>query len=277
MAAKQAVLEAGRPDRRPGPPRASVPMRRGLCILLVWLASAAFSLFVEYDYEGSSTAQLLYYSVYNVAVGAFAGFTLFDRFLPERAPAFLLLMAAAIGGGTLINETLVEPSVFETGPANFEGIYHGVLDAITIVVVFLVLRFSMPRSLPSPHAERDAAGDPGTASPALPAGASGCLFVRIGDEVRRLAAADIVYLKAERDFTHVVCTAGTHFASESLKDVLAKAAPMGLVRVHKSFAANLRHIDRLTGSEVGLGEHRVPIGRAYREALTQAWRGARTP
>lgn len=222
------------------------------------------------NYQQAAVHELLYYSVYNVAVGAFVGFHLFDRLAPRSLGRFAVVAALAIVAGTLVNEAVVEADLFRTGPINFEGVYYGLLESATTATLFLLLRlFRTVRGGP-----RDAAG--GASERARPGG-PGEFFVRIGGGSRRIRADDVLYLKAERDYTHIVCASGRYFASESLKVLLEKSAPLGLVRVHKSYAVNLRRLDRLTGSEAAFAEESVPVGRRYRNAVHEAWRHGRSP
>ena len=101
--------------------------------------------------------------------------------------------------------------------------------------------------------------------------------MQVAGETRRIRAADVIYFKAERDFTHVVCSTGNYFVSEGLKSLLDRTAPFGFARVHKSFAVNLRRLDRLTRTEAGLGCERVPVGRSYWRAVADVLRPASAP
>lgn len=236
-----------------------------LAILLVWLGSLLLALFVEPNYQQAAVHELVYYSIYNVAVGALVGFHLFDRHARRSVGRFAALGGLAIVAGTLVNEAFVEASLFRTGPINFEGVYYGLLEAATTATLFLLLRLFGSLRAPPSAAAADASDTARREAP-------GHFLVRIGSETRRIRADDVICLKAERDYTHIVCSSGRYFASESLKDLLEKSSALGLKRVHKSFAVNLRRVDRLTATEAGFGDERVPVGRRYRQALAEAWR-----
>ena len=248
---------------------AIIPPGDRTSILLVWFASLLLALFITPNYQQATVLELLYYSVYNVGVGAFIGFHLFDRLARKSLGWFAALSCLALVSGTLFNEALVEAILFRTGPINFEGVYYGLLEAATAATVFLVLR--MFKSLHAP------AGGPVPFVSDAASPDSGYFFARIGGETRRILAADVIYLKAERDYAHIVCASGRYFASESLKELLEKSAPLGLVRAHKSFAVNLRKVEWLTRSEAGSGDERVPVGRRYRRALWEAWQQSGSP
>jgi hypothetical protein len=231
------------------------------------------SLFVQ-PHEVSA-AERLYYSFYNVAAGALVGFYLFDRVPKDGFALFAVRAAAAILFGTLANEMVVEPFVFGTGPINGVGVYYGITDSLSWAGIFLLVRLAgwlqilQPRFDAGPEAP---AGPDSRAASSGPAGADAdCLFVRVAGGTRRIRAADVLYMKAERDFTRIVCANGEHFVSESLKSLLARSARLGLIRVHKSFAVNLGRVERLTRAQVRLGGCDVPVGRRYRPAFVQSW------
>lgn len=232
-------------------------------ILLVWAGSLALTAFVEPRHYEITTAELLFYSVYDVAAGALVGFYLFDRLPKDGFALFVIRAASAILFGTLVNEALLEPFVFETGPINGEGVYYAVTETLSVAGIFLLLRlaarlYELQQRADLPGGESD---EPDPA----------CLFVKVARGTRRIHATDILYMEAERDFTRIVCANGEHFVSESLKSVLGKSGDFGIVRVHKSFAVNLGRVDRLKRTQVEIGAFRVPVGRRFRPAFVETW------
>jgi hypothetical protein len=269
------ALAATKPRPASGVYRTIIP-RYGVWILLLWLITAIVTLAVEPNYDNASNAELIYYSIYNVAIGSFVGLYLTEFVSREGWPVFLLRSCAAIISGTLINETLVEPQIFGTGAINAEGVYYGLVEALTTSGIFLLLRLALHlRALQQQvHVATVAVHHCRVEEAPQEALIDGtdCFFVRVAGETRRILAADLIYMEAERDFTRVVCSNGEHFVSESLKSLLEKSALCGVVRVHKSFAVNLRRVERLTRTEAGLGDWRVPVGRKYWEAFAETWK-----
>jgi LytTr DNA-binding domain len=242
--------------------------RRLAVILLVWLASLGMSLFVDPNYDHFSTVELVYYSVYNVAVGALVGFYLLDRVSRGGVAAFLWKSITLIVAGTLINETFVEPIAFQTGPINFEGVYYGLAEAITAAGIFLLLGLTDHFLVARQRADAAQAASLPTGP-----GEGACFFVRVGGgETRRIFVADLIYMEAEKDFTRVVCANGEHFVSESMKNLLERVPPQEVVRIHKSFAVNLRRAERLSRTEVSLGDRSLPVGRTYWKAFAESWK-----
>ena len=279
------------PGRHPGPrepadhapgfprgPQQDRPSRRydALVILVALAVSVCLSLFVQPHDAEVSTSERLYYTFYNVAAGALVGFYLFDRLPKDGFTLFAVRAAAAILLGTLVNEIVVEPFVFGAEPINGVGFYYGLTDSLSWTAIFLLLRLAggLKALQQRRHAEPGTASDPqASAASSRPADAgAACLFVRVANDTRRIHAPDVIYMAAERDFTRVVCANGEHFVSESLKSLLERSVELGLIRVHKSFAVNLGRVERLTRTDVRLGERRVPVGRRYRAAFVQSWR-----
>lgn len=244
-------------------------------VLLVWAASACLTFFVAPNHDQASNLERLYYTVYDTSVGAFIGFYLLDRLARDGLAVFAGCSSAVWIAGTLINEALIEPYAFRTGPINVEGIYYGLIGSLTMIGVFVVLR------LPRHHQFVRQQADPQSPSPQDNASASqafstsheaSCFFVRVAGETRRIFAADVIFMKAEKDFTCLVCTTGEHFVSEGMKSLMQRLAGFGVVRIHKSFAVNLRRVDRMTRVEARLGEHRIPVGRRYWEQFAEQWK-----
>lgn len=261
------------PRRRRGP---ASRRREFLTILLALAVSVYLSLFVQPHDAEVSTAERLYYTFYNVAAGALVGFWLFDRLSADGFALFAMRAVALLLCGTLINETAIEPFVFGAQPINGVGFYYGLTDSLSWTAIFLLLRLAegLPVLRQRPRPQPGSASDPrmGRALPGPAGPDAACLFVRVANGIRRVHAADIIYLAAERDFTRLVCATGEHFVSESLKSLVERSAGFGLVRVHKSFAVNLGRVERLTPTEVRLGDRRVPVGRRYRAAFVESWR-----
>ena len=183
--------------------------------------------------------------------------------------------------GTLVNESLVEPLAFGEGPINAEGVYYGLAGSLSMAGFFLLIRLAerlhaLRRRVPS-EPERQNDPEARAASPGPFDADANCFFVRVAGRTHRIHAPDVVYMAAERDFTRIVCANDEHFVSESLKSLLGRSAGFGLVRVHKSFAVNIGRVERLTRTQVQLGDCRVPVGRRYWPALAETWPARSAP
>ena len=244
-------------------------------VILVWLASACLTFFVAPNHDQASNLERLYYTVYDTAVGAFIGFYLLDRLARNGLAVFAGCSSAVWIAGTLINEALIEPYAFRSGPINVEGVYYGLLGSLTMTGVFIVLR--LPRHYRDVRQQATATARlpeeiASTTPSTCESTETSCFFVRVAGETRRIFAADVIYMKAEKDFTRLVCVTGEHFVSESMKSMIQRLERLGLIRVHKSFAVNLPRVDRMTRMEARVGGHRIPVGRRYWEQFAEKWK-----
>ena len=247
-------------------PRGEAAFRRdAAAILAVWSGFLLVSFFVDPNYEGASIGQLIYYSFYNVTVGAFVGLFLLDRLPSLGAVNFSLQAGVLVLIGTLLNEAWVEPVLFGSAALNGEGVYHGLVDVLAACALFTMLR--LIQRLRGVSVERVAPRWP----QATPGELSTHLFIRVAGETRRIKAREVLYMAADRDFTRVVCASGEHFVSEGLKSLVARSARFGIVRVHKSFAVNLERVVRATRTEVHLDGYTLPVGRRHSKAFLLRW------
>lgn len=243
-----------------------------LAILLVWFAWLALSFLVAPDYGDRSVGERLFFSVYTVAVGAAVGFHLFDRLPKDGFLLFAARAASVLLFAVLLNEGVIEPLAFGLAPISRAGIYYALTDGLSIIVVFVLIRLGQRLGLREDLSAPVMAETSSNREQALTDGDADCFFVRVPGGTRRLRAADVLYIQAERDFSRIACIQGEHFVSESLKSLLAKAAGLGLVRIHKSFAVNLLHVDQLTRLSVRAGGRSLPVGRRHWPEVATAWR-----
>lgn len=111
-----------------------------------------------------------------------------------------------------------------------------------------------------------ARADPQTRMPAR-------IAIKCGTGHRLLDPAAIMRVEAAGNFSIVHVRDEQVFASEPLKDLQERLAPLGFVRVHKSHVVDVRRIRSLSAAELLLDNgSAVPVGRAYRQALGDVMR-----
>jgi DNA-binding LytR/AlgR family response regulator len=93
------------------------------------------------------------------------------------------------------------------------------------------------------------------------------IFVKVDGEHRRIALADIIFLRAEGDYTSIVTNNDRLFASGSIARWGERLPGDRFVRTHKSYIVNLSHAERVTPSTIAAGNSGLPIGRRYRDQL----------
>jgi DNA-binding LytR/AlgR family response regulator len=90
------------------------------------------------------------------------------------------------------------------------------------------------------------------------------VFIKHAQQFVRLPLASILILEADNTCTTFVTTERKYVLRLSLTTVLERLAYPDLVRVHRSFALNLRHVAAFTEGEATVGSQQVPIGRQYK-------------
>jgi len=93
------------------------------------------------------------------------------------------------------------------------------------------------------------------------------MFVKSNGKLIKIDYQDILYLRADGDFTWFKVQQKEIFASVSLKDFEENNTYPSLVRIHRSFMVNLARIDAVKGNMVEINKEDIPIGSIYRTAF----------
>ncbi|PTT00343.1 DNA-binding response regulator [Pedobacter sp. HMWF019] len=93
------------------------------------------------------------------------------------------------------------------------------------------------------------------------------VFIKSNGKLIKVDYQDILYLRADGDFTWFKIKQKEIFASVSLKDFEENNSYPSLVRIHRSFMVNLARIDAVKGNMVEINKEDIPIGSIYRTAL----------
>jgi DNA-binding LytR/AlgR family response regulator len=107
------------------------------------------------------------------------------------------------------------------------------------------------------------------AAPANPAYPN-ILMVKDSNSIVKVYVHEILYLQAEHVYVTIHLKDGRKLTVRSgLKDYLQNFDPRFFYLVHRSYAANLKHVHKIEGNEIVLNRHRIPIGKTQKEELLQ--------
>jgi DNA-binding LytR/AlgR family response regulator len=95
------------------------------------------------------------------------------------------------------------------------------------------------------------------------------LFVKMDKKVYQLQVAEILYLAADDDYTNIVTPSRSYLVNDTLKSLLEQLPASEFLRVHKSYAIARKHIVFIEGNYIRTGEKDIPIGAAYKDAISQ--------
>lgn len=91
------------------------------------------------------------------------------------------------------------------------------------------------------------------------------------DGLRSVAVGDIHYVEVFDHYLLFHTASGVYRARGSISAQARELGGYGFARVHKSFLVNLRHVSNLTGTAVTCAATELPVGRAYKTDLMQAY------
>lgn len=89
------------------------------------------------------------------------------------------------------------------------------------------------------------------------------------DGLRSVAVGDMYFIEVFDHYLWFHTAAGVYKARGSISSQANELHDYGFARIHKSFLVNLRHVSNLTANTVTCNGKELPIGRAYKNALTQ--------
>jgi two-component system, response regulator PdtaR len=91
------------------------------------------------------------------------------------------------------------------------------------------------------------------------------IFIKQGFQFVKINLTDILILEAEDNYTYFVTTGKRYILRLSLSAALERLQFPRMVRVHRSFAVNVRQVDTFDEQTVTLNGHTVPLGKNYKE------------
>jgi DNA-binding LytR/AlgR family response regulator len=86
-------------------------------------------------------------------------------------------------------------------------------------------------------------------------------FIKADGKLERITLAELQYVEAMQNYIHLYTGRGRFTTLLSLRDLEAAVGHPDLLRVHKSYLANLRRVATIEGRQLVIGEARVPVSR----------------
>jgi DNA-binding LytR/AlgR family response regulator len=95
------------------------------------------------------------------------------------------------------------------------------------------------------------------------------VFLKHDYKFVRITLQDIVMLEADNMYTELITTSRKYALRLKMSSVLERLHVQQLVRIHRSYAVNIHHIDTFNENEMTVAGQVVPIGRQYKDAFLQ--------
>jgi len=94
-------------------------------------------------------------------------------------------------------------------------------------------------------------------------------FVKCGNKYEKIFVADILYIEGLQNYVMIYTLKGKYMTILSLKGLEENLDTHQFIRVHKSFIVSTDRIQTIEGNEVFIAEHRIPVGRNYKDKVME--------
>lgn len=103
------------------------------------------------------------------------------------------------------------------------------------------------------------------------AGGDEHITVKADGKLYRLGFDDIVLAESQGDYIALYTTEKKITFYQTMKELDQQLPDHLFCRVHKSYIVSLKKIEYLEGNMIRMGDHSVPVGKAYKEAFMQKY------
>jgi len=93
------------------------------------------------------------------------------------------------------------------------------------------------------------------------------LFVRMGNGFDKVSGSDVLYLEAARAYCILHTSTRKYTLAASLAEILRTWDSQDIIRIHKSYAINIKRITRIEDQQVCIDNILLPLGAHYRVAF----------
>jgi len=98
------------------------------------------------------------------------------------------------------------------------------------------------------------------------------IFIRHKEKMVKIMLTDLLYLEADRNYSHLFTKEKEYVLAVTLKAIEEKLPAKLFLRIHRSYIVNLTHIEELMEGSVKIAEHIIPMGAGMREILLKGMR-----
>lgn len=93
------------------------------------------------------------------------------------------------------------------------------------------------------------------------------LLLNINKKRIKVFEKDILFIESRREYVHVQTEKTSYLTKCTLSEMEMQLNPTRFLRVHRSFLIAVEKLTAFTAVAVEIGEHTIPIGRSYRDAV----------
>lgn len=95
------------------------------------------------------------------------------------------------------------------------------------------------------------------------------LFISVQKKKIKILLSEILFIESQREYIRFVTTNTEYLTKMSTIEIENRLHASQFLRVHRSFIVSISKIDCFTAEEAEIKGHTIPIGRSYRDKLSQ--------
>ena len=98
------------------------------------------------------------------------------------------------------------------------------------------------------------------------------LFIKQGQNFIKVKLDEIIFIESDKKYVYIHILGKKLLVRETMQNYVDIIGSKHIMRIHRSYAINLNHIQSINTETLIVGGHEVPIGKTYREELLDSLR-----
>ena len=98
------------------------------------------------------------------------------------------------------------------------------------------------------------------------------VFIRHKHSLEKVLHSQILYIVADGAYSKIITRDKEYILSQTLKKTEEKITGKNLLKVHRSYIANIENVDRISEGYLYMGKHQIPVSRTQREDLLRLFK-----
>ena len=92
-------------------------------------------------------------------------------------------------------------------------------------------------------------------------------FIKTSNGYEKILHQEILFIEAHQNYSFIHTPRGKFITLTALGTIEEQLPPAKFLRVHKSYVVSVHQIQGLSGNEITIEKHKIPLSKNYREAL----------
>lgn len=93
------------------------------------------------------------------------------------------------------------------------------------------------------------------------------LFIKKNKTMVRVLFEEILFIESMKDYVKIHTATETHFIKYQISQLESELPGGRFLRIHKSFIVPIDKITTVAPGGIGIGDHKIPVGRNYKELV----------